>query len=220
MSAPIKDPAQQTGNAKHLVVIVAVLLLVCGVIIFAASKPGAQPSSPQVEGTQTTAGTQEEFVPPEDTAPTDEPAIDTSATYYAVTSVSDGDTIKVNVDGKIQTVRLIGVDTPETKDPRKPVQCFGIQASNFTTQQLGGTKVRLLADASQQDRDKYGRLLRYVYMQNGQLFNLRLIAQGFAYEYTYQNNPYSFQAEFRQAQQQAQHQQAGLWSAQTCNGQK
>ena len=217
MSAPIKKPGQQTGNAKHLLVIVVVILVVCGVLAFAASKPSNQQATPQVEGTQTT---KEEYVAPEDTAPATNPVTDTTVTYYPVTSVSDGDTIKVTINGKTDTVRLIGVDTPETKDPRKPVQCYGKQASDFTAQQLNGTSVRLEPDSSQQERDKYGRLLRYVYMQNGTLFNQRLIESGFAYEYTYQNNPYQYQDNFRQAQKQATQQQVGLWSPQTCSGKR
>ena len=82
---------------------------------------------------------------------------------FDVESVVDGDTIKVSMNGKVETLRLIGIDTPETKDPRKPVQCFGAEASRKATELLAGQKVRLEADASQGERDKYGRLLRYVW---------------------------------------------------------
>lgn len=214
MPAPIKDQSQQTGSAKRLVAILLVMAALVGVVAFAASKPN-QPT-PQVAGVQTS----EEFVPAEDTAPVDTPTADTAAAYYTVSSVSDGDTIKVNVNGKIETVRLIGVDTPETKDPRKPVQCFGKQASDFTTQQLNGTSVRLEPDATQQERDKYGRLLRYVYMPNGTLFNQLLVASGYAYEYTYQNNPYQFHDDFIKAQRLAQQEGRGLWSEQSCSGKR
>lgn len=214
MPAPIKDLSQQTGNAKRLVAILLVMGALVGVVAFAASKPN-QPT-PQVAGVQTS----EEFVPAEDTAPVDTPTADTAAAYYTVSSVSDGDTIKVNVNGKIETVRLIGVDTPETKDPRKPVQCFGKQASDFTTQQLNGTSVRLEPDTTQQERDKYGRLLRYVYMPNGTLFNQLLVASGYAYEYTYQNNPYQFHDDFIKAQRLAQQEGRGLWSEQSCSGKR
>ena len=217
MVAPIKDPQQQTGNAKHLLVLVAILLFVFGVVAIAASKPITTQQSPaQVAGIQT----QDEFVAPEDTAPLDTPATDTNVDYYTVSSVSDGDTIKVLIGSKTETVRLIGVDTPETKDPRKPVQCFGKQASDFTNQQLKGVKVRLAADTTQQDRDKYGRLLRYVYMQNGTLFNQLLVASGYAYEYTYQNNPYQFRDDFIKAQRLAQIEGRGLWSEQSCGGKR
>ena len=214
MPAPIKDLSQQTGNAKRLVAILLVMGALVGVVAFAASKPN-QPT-PQVAGVQTS----EEFVPAEDTAPVDTPTADTAAAYYTVSSVSDGDTIKVNVNGKVETVRLIGVDTPETKDPRKPVQCFGKQASDFTTQQLNGTSVRLEPDTTQQERDKYGRLLRYVYMPNGTLFNQLLVASGYAYEYTYQNNPYQFHDDFIKAQRLAQQEGRGLWSEQSCSGKR
>ena len=217
MLPPVKDPQQQTGNAKHLLVLVALLLFVFGFVAYAAGKPNSTQQNPaQVAGVQT----QDEFVAPEDTQPTDAPALDTHGDFYEVTNVSDGDTIKVLINDKTETIRLIGVDTPETKDPRKPVQCFGAQASTYTTQQLKGKKVQLIADTSQQERDKYGRLLRYIYTQDGTLFNKQLIANGYAYEYTYQNNPYQFQSEFKQAQQTAQQQQLGLWSPQTCYGKK
>lgn len=215
MPAPIKQESQQTGSPKRLFAVLAVMLAVFGVVAYAASKPNVQ-APPQVAGTQTI----DEFVPPEDTAPVNTPATDTNAVYYKVTSVSDGDTIKVNINGKTETVRLIGVDTPETKDPRKPVQCFGKQASDFTTQQLNGTDVRLEPDTTQQERDKYGRLLRYVYMPNGTLFNELLVSSGYAYEYTYQNNPYQFHDDFIKAQRVAQIEGRGLWSEQSCNGKR
>src|SRR2546429_383079 len=80
--------------------------------------------------------------------------------YYPVILVEDGDTIKVRVSGKAETVRFIGIDTPEVKDPRKPVQCFGRAASAKTHELLDGKSVRLEGDPQNSDRDKYHRLLR------------------------------------------------------------
>jgi micrococcal nuclease len=134
-----------------------------------------------------------------------------------VIKVVDGDTITVSINGQNQTIRLIGVDTPEVVDPRQPVQCFGQQASDFSHTQLDNGQVRLEIDPSQGDKDKYNRLLRYVYLPDNTLFNLTLIQQGYAHEYTY-NIPYQFQAEFKQAQQQAQDANRGLWSPNTCSG--
>jgi len=215
MPAPVKNPDKQTGNAGRLVATLVVMFALFGVAAFAATKPSIQ-TPPQVAGVQTV----DEFVPPNETVPANTPATDTNTSYYRVTSVTDGDTIKVAIGNKTETVRLIGVDTPETKDPRKPVQCFGKQASDFTTQQLSGTTVRLEPDTSQQDRDKYGRLLRYIYTKNGTLYNELLIESGYAYEYTYQNNPYQFRDDFLKAQRNAKIQNRGLWSPQTCNGKK
>lgn len=137
--------------------------------------------------------------------------------YYSVTDVVDGDTIKVNINGKVETLRLIGLDTPETVDPRKPVQCFGKEASNKAKEILTGKKVRVEKDSTQGELDKYNRLLAYVYREDGLFYNKYMIEQGYAHEYTY-NTPYKYQVEFKAAQKSAQSTQLGLWSPNTCNG--
>jgi micrococcal nuclease len=137
--------------------------------------------------------------------------------YYAVTSVVDGDTIKVNVNGTVETLRLIGMDTPETVDPRKPVQCFGNEASNKAKELLVGTKVHLEKDPTQGELDKYGRTLAYIYREDGLFYNKHMIEQGYAHEYTYKT-PYKYQAEFKASQKSAQENLSGLWSPTTCNG--
>lgn len=137
---------------------------------------------------------------------------------YPVTSVVDGDTIKILIDGNTETLRLIGTDTPETVDPREPVQCFGKEASNKAREILTGKSVSLEADPTQNNRDQYGRLLRYVYLEDGQSFNKLMISEGYAHEYTYNNNPYKYQAEYRLAEKQAREASLGLWSPNTCSG--
>ncbi|MFN5058957.1 MAG: thermonuclease family protein [Chloroflexota bacterium] len=134
-----------------------------------------------------------------------------------VTRVVDGDTIRVNLDGKEVTIRMIGLDTPETKDPRKPVQCYGQEASNKATQLLDGQIVYLEVDPTQGTYDAYQRLLSYVWLSDGRLFNQLMIDEGYAFEYTY-NKPYKYQAAFKNAQRTAREQQRGLWSPATCNG--
>lgn len=134
---------------------------------------------------------------------------------FTVASVVDGDTIKVNINGKVETLRLIGIDTPETVDPRKPVQCFGIEASNKTKSILIGKKVILEPDSTQGERDKYGRLLRYVFLEDGTNFNLLMIKDGYAYEYTY-SLPYKYQSEFKTAQKSAETNKKGLWAPGVC----
>lgn len=136
---------------------------------------------------------------------------------YRVTSITDGDTIKVNLDGKTETIRFIGMDTPETKDPRKPVQCFGKEASSRMQHYAQSKSVRLEADASQGDRDKYGRLLRYVYSEDGRNIAYEMIKEGYAHEYTY-NTPYKYQSQFKDAYNHARTNQLGLWSPSTCSG--
>jgi len=141
----------------------------------------------------------------------------TTDTYYSVTQVVDGDTVKININESIVTLRLIGMDTPETVDPRKEVQCFGIEASNKAKELLSNQKVRIEKDSSQGELDKYGRTLAYVYLENGVFFNKYMIEQGYAHEYTY-DVPYKYQNDFKLAQKSAQDNLRGLWSPDTCNG--
>ena len=135
---------------------------------------------------------------------------------FPVVRVIDGDTIVVNIKGGEERVRLIGINTPETVDPRKPVQCFGLEASAKTKELLEGKQVLLKSDSSQLDKDIYGRLLRYVYLENGSFINLILIEQGYAYEYTY-HVPYGFQKEFKNAEVNARLEKRGLWADGVCN---
>ncbi len=137
--------------------------------------------------------------------------------YYQVIKVVDGDTIDVSLNGKTERLRLIGIDTPETVDPRKTVQCFGKEASDKAKEMLTGKKVTLEADPTQGDRDKYGRLLRYLFIENGPHYNKWLVENGYAHEYTY-NTPYKYQKEFKKAEKIAREGSKGLWSANTCNG--
>lgn len=143
-------------------------------------------------------------------SPTVQPAVLETA---KVTRVMDGDTIQVSRNGKTETVRLIGVNTPETVDPKKPVECYGPEASAETKQALEGKQVSLEADPSQGDRDKYGRLLRYVYL-HGENVSYYLIQMGYGREYTY-DKPYKYQKDFQQAQAAAQQAGFGLWAR--CN---
>ena len=119
-----------------------------------------------------------------------------------MTKVVDGDTIWVDNNGKCQKIRMIGMDTPETVDPRKPVQCFGLEASAQAKTILGGQSVYLESDPGQDTVDKYGRTLAYVWTTSGRLFNLDMIADGYAHEYTYYV-PYRYQQEFKAAQSDA-----------------
>ncbi len=137
--------------------------------------------------------------------------------FVPVSSVIDGDTIKVVDNGVIENVRLLGIDTPETVDPRKPVQCFGKEASEKTKSILTGQFIRLEFDPTQGNKDTYGRLLRYVFLPGGTFINRFLVAEGYAHEYTY-NTPYRYQKEFRAAEAAAREARLGLWNPATCNG--
>lgn len=122
-----------------------------------------------------------------------------------VTRVIDGDTIEIEGG---QKVRYIGINTPETKDPRKEVECFGKEAAGENNKLVMGKRVKLEKDVS--DKDKYGRLLRYVYV--GELFiNLELIKNGYAQIMTYPPDV-KYQKDFLTAEKQAREQNLGLWS--------
>jgi endonuclease YncB( thermonuclease family) len=136
-----------------------------------------------------------------------------------VVNIVDGDTVDVLIDGREERLRLIGIDTPETVAPQRPVECFGREASEQARALLEDQEVLLEADPSQDERDRYGRLLRYVWLPDGRLFNQEMVAQGYAFEYTY-DLPYKYQAEFRLAQQTARQSELGLWSPTTCAGEQ
>jgi len=131
--------------------------------------------------------------------------------YYPVTYVVDGDTFKVDV-GKIITIRVLGINTPETVDPRKPVECYGPEASKQAKALLDGHKVRLVFNPNRETMDKYGRYLMYVYRDDGLFYNEVMVKDGYAREYTF-GTPYSFQPEFRADQKVAQKAKLGLWGA-------
>lgn len=139
-----------------------------------------------------------------------------NASLYTVSRVVDGDTFKVHLSGKEETVRIVGINTPETVDPRRPVECFGKEASQYAKQLLENKQVILEADETQQDKDRYGRLLRFVYFVDGSDVGLRLIREGYAQESLYGSTPHKFRQLYVEAQQLAQQEKRGLWSDDTC----
>lgn len=141
-----------------------------------------------------------------------------NADYFPVTAVVDGDTVRVVMNGQEVTLRLIGIDTPESVDPRRPIECYGLEASNKMKELVLGKSVALEADESQSERDKYGRLLRYIFLTDGTFINKVMIDEGFAYEYTY-DVPYLYQEQFRIAQTNAEKNSKGLWGNPSCSDQ-
>lgn len=135
---------------------------------------------------------------------------------YDVVSVVDGDTIKVRLDGRKETIRIIGLDTPETKKPRTPVQCFGKEASSHMQSLVQSKQVQLVADSSQGDRDRYGRLLRHVFVDGSTNVALAQIEGGYGREETY-DGPYAHRLEYLAAQNQAKNAHRGTWGP-PCNG--
>jgi micrococcal nuclease len=129
----------------------------------------------------------------------------------------DGDTVWVRIASGnggtpaelrvVETVRLLGVDTPETVHPNRPVERFGKDAGDFTRERLFGRTVYLAFDWDL--RDRYGRLLAYVYLSDGECFNALLIREGYAYAYT--RFTFQFIDEFRSLEQEARSKRRGLW---------
>jgi len=126
--------------------------------------------------------------------------------------VVDGDTVVAAIGGVEERIRLIGINTPESVDPNRPVQCFGPEASHRTKQLLPpGTPVRLVRDA--EARDKYDRLLAYVYRSGDDLFvNLDLVAEGLAISYPFPPNT-AHRSEFAAAERAARNSNSGMWAA-------
>jgi micrococcal nuclease len=128
-----------------------------------------------------------------------------------VSKVIDGDTVHVTIGGRTEEIRLIGVDTPETVHPTKPVECFGPEASQHTKGLLPrGTRVYLVRDV--ESRDRFGRLLAYVYRVSDNLFvNHDLVFGGWARPSPYPPNT-TLETVFAEASAHAQSNQLGLWS--------
>lgn len=130
---------------------------------------------------------------------------------YSINHFIDGDTIAVNMNGAVEDVRMIGVDTPETHKPNTPVQCYGKVAATYTKNLIDGSKVRLQADPLDTNRDRYGRLLRYVYLSDGTMIEEKLIQNGYGFAYT--QFPFQKTDEFRADETAAKTAGRGLWSA-------
>jgi len=131
--------------------------------------------------------------------------------------VVDGDTVYVRIGDEEEKVRMIGIDTPETSDPRKTVECFGQEATNFL-KQFEGEEVTLEDDFTQGDTDHYDRSLRYIWLDDTNL-NKLMIEEGYAFEHTH-DNPYKYQWGFKIAEEIAKLERAGLWDPDTCNGER
>lgn len=132
---------------------------------------------------------------------------------YEITRFVDGDTITVNMNGTKETIRMIGIDTPETHKPNSPVQCYGPAASAYTKQLIGTQKVRLESDPKNTNRDRYDRLLRYVYLPDGRLVAEEILKGGYGFAYT--QFPFSKKEPFVAAEKSAEAAKKGLWE--NCN---
>jgi micrococcal nuclease len=131
-------------------------------------------------------------------------------TVALVERVVDGDTVVVNLAGRSTHVRLIGVDAPESVDPRKPVELFDHEAAAFLRGLIEGKTVRLAYEPAGARVDKYGRLLAYLYLEPGGLFvNREIVAKVFGHAYT--AYPFAYLEDFRAAERSAREKGLELW---------
>lgn len=189
---------------QSFVAIVVSMLLTLGVMAFGANSEKAVETSPTPATTASTT-------------PTTAKKEALKAPQYKVVKVIDGDTVTIKKDGETVTLRLIGLDAPESTTLRKGViECFGDKATERAHELLSGKSVSIETDSSQDTYDKYGRLLAYVFLPNGTNFNQQMIEEGYGHEYTY-SAPYKYQNEFRAAEKRAQTAQRGLWNPAACS---
>jgi len=188
-----------------------------------AAQSGYEPCSicnpPQLSAESKTGGAQ----PPSGTAAmyrvnVEEPRSSAGVDFSRLTRAEvidhvDGDTVRVRINNPpnglkaVETIRLIGVDTPETVHPRREVEAFGVEASNFTKSRLLGKTVYLAFDWDL--RDRYGRLLAYIYTADRRCHNAELIREGYGHAYT--RFAFQFMEEFRALEQEARREKKGLW---------
>lgn len=131
--------------------------------------------------------------------------------YWTVSNVIDGDTIDVENDAGITRVRLIGIDTPEIAHGGVSEECAAAAAREYLLERLEGQQIVLSTDPTQDETDRYGRKLRYVWDANGRLVNLEMVNTGYARVYVYRTL-YRFYSEFAWAEYRAKAQRLGVWA--------
>jgi micrococcal nuclease len=129
----------------------------------------------------------------------------------------DGDTLEVAIGGRVRSVRLLGIDAPETHRPGTPVECGGPEASaSMAALVTPGTRVSLESDPGQDRVDRYGRLLAYLRLSDGRLAEHELLAAGWAKAYVFHGRPVSRYQEFRGVEARARALRRGVWRV--CGG--
>lgn len=196
--------------------------LVAGIILFAIFiwRSGEfNPSSSTGTVVSSTPSVITEQISPS-TAPL--PVAAVTSTNAVVIRVVDGDTLVAKMDGQENEikVRMLGINTPESVDPRRPVQCFGKEASNYLKTLIEGKRVRLDPDLQADDHDKYGRALRNVVREDGMDVNATMVKEGYAVAYLSFPLNKQRKAQLKRLQTEAEVAQRGLWNPLTCDGKK
>lgn len=127
-----------------------------------------------------------------------------------VVAVHDGDTITVRLDGHTEKIRLVGIDSPELQDERTAYRDAGYAARNYARMRLGGEMVTLETEPQQPDRDRYGRLLRYVILDDGTNVNDEFVRKGYAH--VYDKFKFSLKPRFKASEAEAKREKLGVWN--------
>lgn len=209
------------ANRKTIILLTVALFLsfsVLGALFEPASikqERAEQERNAQLVAEQESQVQQQEPIVQEENVPEVE-RVDPRYYWHEVIRVIDGDTVVARVDGNEESIRIIGIDAPESTSN---TECYGKESTAKAKEFLNSKWVQLESDESQDNRDKYGRLLRYVWFDNGTDFGRRLTEEGYAYEYTYKV-AYQKQQQYKETQEAAKQQSHGLWAKDTCAGQK
>lgn len=142
---------------------------------------------------------------------------DVNSELYNIISVNDGDDITVNLNGRIEGVKLLGIDAPEIDSFISSTNyCYGVESYQAVKNLIASNKISLVKDPVKEDRDDDNRLLRYVYLEDGRSIQEYLLKEGYAKEYTHKGIFYQSQANYKSLEQEAKVNKNGLWST-SCN---
>ena len=203
-------------SRKKISMLAVGAVIVVGVAMAGEPAPSAAVVDPSSSTPTTSQASAPTSISPTARAASPSPSLDPTRVPLdgTVAEVVDGETIRVDLPGGLETVRIIGIDTPEVVHPTQPEACFGAEATAFAKQTLDGKAVRLELDPSQDERDRYDRLLAHVYVGD-ELYTATAIAGGFGIHYVYEV-PSLHAAELDAAQSAAETGKLGIWAS--CQG--
>lgn len=185
--------------------IFALFLVTCAIIIAIVQDPNLTSKNPEEDLATTNTSEQSRTIAPQ-----------TEKELATVIRVVDGDTIVARINDKQQTIRIANIDAPESVDPRRPVGCMGEEASEYLKTLATNQNIQLSIDISQASQDRYQRLIRFVFLEDGTDLGKKLIAEGYAYSSPYGSSPHKYLEEYMKTEQTARAAERGLWNKQTC----